>query len=45
MAETAIPPFAVTMDGPTWLVMETRLEGLAPAEALAWFTQPDKLRQ
>jgi uncharacterized protein YndB with AHSA1/START domain len=45
MTETATTPFVVTMDGPTWLAMETRLEGVALAEALTWFTQPDKLRQ
>lgn len=45
MTETAIAPFAVTMDGPTWLAMEIPLAGVAPAEALTWFTQPDKLQQ
>lgn len=42
---TAIPPFTVTMDGPTWLSIETQLEGVTPSEALTWFTQPAKLRQ
>ncbi len=45
MTETAVPPFVVTMDGPTWLSMEMPLEGVAPLEVLTWFTQPDKLRQ
>lgn len=45
MTETATQPFAVTMDGPAWLSLEMFLEGVAPAEALTWFTQPDKLRQ
>ncbi len=45
MTETATAPFTVTMDGPTWLALETRLEGVAPAEALTWVTRPDKLRQ
>lgn len=44
MTEVA-PPVAVTVDGPTWLSMETYLDGLTPSEVLTWFTQPDKLRQ
>lgn len=43
MTETT--PFTVTMDGPTWLSIETQLEGVTPSKALTWFTQPDKLRQ
>lgn len=34
MTETATEPFAVTMDGPTWLSVEMPLEGVAPPEAL-----------
>lgn len=44
MTEVA-PPVAVTVDGPTWLSMETYLDGLTPSEVLTWFAQPDKLRQ
>lgn len=45
MTETAVQPYAVTMNGPHWLSMEIVLEGVAAPEALAWFTQPDKLRE
>ena len=45
MTETVAQPYAVTMNGPHWLTMEIVLEGVAPAEALTWFMQPDKLRQ
>ena len=42
---TGTAPFTVAMDGPAWLSMEMKLEGVTPSEALAWFTQADKLRQ
>ena len=42
---TETEPFTVTMDGPAWLSMETRLAGVTPSGALAWFTRPGKLRQ
>lgn len=45
MTETAAQPYPVTMNGPHWLAIEITLEGVAPTEALTWFTQPDKLRQ
>jgi len=38
-------PFAVTMNGPHWLTMETALERVSPVAALTWFTQAEKLRQ
>lgn len=43
MTETAAAPFAVTMDGPTWLSLEMHLAGITPEAALAWFTDREKV--
>ena len=38
-------PVRVITDGPTWLVLETDLERIAPSDALRWFTEPHRLAQ
>ncbi|HWV35597.1 MAG TPA: hypothetical protein VNZ55_08190, partial [Thermomicrobiales bacterium] len=35
----------VTLDGPTWLVIEMSLAAIEPAAALRWFTEPELLGQ
>jgi len=35
----------VTLDGPTWLVIETSLDTIEPAAVLRWFTEPELLGQ
>lgn len=35
----------VTLDGPTWLVIETSLDSIEPTAALRWFTEPELLAQ
>lgn len=39
------PRIDVILDGPEWLVVQTRVEELDPAETLSWFTDASRLNQ